>query len=317
MFRPDGRFAYVIGANGSIYSYRVLPNGALRRITAKSAAGGGGPHNAVLSANGRRLYVYTTDIDTQQRRAPKGYEGAIYQYAIGANGIAAPLTPAAVGVETQDYPLAQIDKIPPGNIALDPTGKYAYVPVWNGLDAYRIGPDGSLQAEPKSMRSMAPGSDDGRSVTRSEGALSNLVISKTGAFAYCLELSSPAVIRESVPTTMCLDYFQRNRAGRLVLTDRRGIQPHGFLTDYRDLSTQQQYGMLTKLALTPSDRSLIGVDAAGGQIERYALGAKGKILGHAPRTVRKIRSPSEVLFTEKSRGLIYQRRNQLARNSSN
>jgi uncharacterized repeat protein (TIGR02543 family) len=125
---PSGKYVYVANADGkSVSQYTVGADGALSPMSPTSVATSGKNGNAyhmTLHPSGAYLYV-------------AGYfDSIVFQYAIGATGALSPLSPASVATD-----------IYPGAIAVDPSGKFAYVVNANAAAAislYTVGTDGVL-----------------------------------------------------------------------------------------------------------------------------------------------------------------------------
>ena len=123
-----GKHLYVANADGkSVSQYTIGADGSLSPMTPTSVPTKGKNGNAyhmTLHPSGAYLYV-------------AGYfDNVVFQYAIGANGALSPLTPASVATDTY-----------PGAIAVDPSGKFAYVVNANAAAAislYTVGADGVL-----------------------------------------------------------------------------------------------------------------------------------------------------------------------------
>ena len=125
---PSGKYVYVANADGkSVSQYTIGADGALSPMTPASVATSGKNGNAyhmTLHPSGAYLYV-------------AGYfDNVVFQYAVGANGALSPLSPASVATDTY-----------PGAVAVDPSGKFAYVVNANAAAAislYTVGADGVL-----------------------------------------------------------------------------------------------------------------------------------------------------------------------------
>jgi 6-phosphogluconolactonase (cycloisomerase 2 family) len=96
-------------------------------MTPASAATSGTNGNAYhMTVHPSGAYLYVTGY----------FDNVVFQYAIGANGALSPLSPASVATD-----------IYPGGIAVDPSGKFAYVVNANvaaAISLYTVGADGVL-----------------------------------------------------------------------------------------------------------------------------------------------------------------------------
>jgi 6-phosphogluconolactonase (cycloisomerase 2 family) len=89
--------------------------------------------DVVIAPDGK--YAYVVNLGSEM-----GLSGSISQFAVAADGTLTPLTPAAVA----------LDDLNPINIAIDPTGRYAYltgraISTFEGhILQYRLGSNGTL-----------------------------------------------------------------------------------------------------------------------------------------------------------------------------
>jgi 6-phosphogluconolactonase (cycloisomerase 2 family) len=131
-------FAYAVNqGGGTVSQLTVGSNGALAALTPPSVPCELRTNSLAADPSGKFLYV------VNERGATNASYGSISQYAIGADGTLAPLTPAT---------LAKDDG--PSDIAVHPSGKYAYAITFYSLGAahgssismsqYTIGADGAL-----------------------------------------------------------------------------------------------------------------------------------------------------------------------------
>ena len=125
---PSGKYVYVANADGkSVSQYTIGADGTLSPMTPASAATSGTNGNAYhMTVHPSGAYLYVTGY----------FDNVVFQYAIGANGALSPLSPASVATD-----------IYPGGIAVDPSGKFAYVVNANvaaAISLYTVGADGVL-----------------------------------------------------------------------------------------------------------------------------------------------------------------------------
>jgi len=125
---PSSKYVYVANADGkSVSQYTIGADGSLSPMTPTSVPTNGKNGNAYhMTVHPSGAYLYVAGY----------FDNVVFQYAIGANGALSPLTPASVATDTY-----------PGAIAVDPSGKFAYVVNANAAAAislYTVGADGVL-----------------------------------------------------------------------------------------------------------------------------------------------------------------------------
>jgi DNA-binding beta-propeller fold protein YncE len=131
-FDPGGRFAYVANASSAflastISQYAVGATGGLTPLAPAEVAAGVWPVSVTVGPTGRFAYVVN--------KGDSVAAGTISQYAVGAGGTLAPLTPPTVTAG-----------VSPRGLAVDPSGRFAYaVNAGSGsVSQFRIGADGAL-----------------------------------------------------------------------------------------------------------------------------------------------------------------------------
>jgi DNA-binding beta-propeller fold protein YncE len=125
---PTGKFAYVANLiDNNVSAYRIGADGALTQLTTSPFAAGAGPFSVAVDPTGKFAYVANVGSHIG--------DSTVSAYSIGANGGLTPVTgsPIAAGVA-------------PRSVAVDPTGKFAYVAnlVDHNVSAYSIGTNGAL-----------------------------------------------------------------------------------------------------------------------------------------------------------------------------
>ncbi len=191
---PSGRFAYVanrgdgtddpMGRNkeltGTVSQYTIGENGELTPNTAApTVAAGESPSSVTVDPSGKFAYV--------TNRGEGKEAGTISQYIIGKNGTLTP-NPAAATVAAGVRPIS---------IAVDPSGKFAYVAnegygdQASTVSQYTIGANGTLT--PNAIAETVVTREEPQSVTvdptgrfvyvvcASDGAVSQYIIGKNGA----------------------------------------------------------------------------------------------------------------------------------------
>lgn len=107
---------YVLFESGVIAQYASGANGALTPMAIPNVITARSPSMMAIDPTGRYMYVSG---------------GAISQYVIGADGALTPMTPATLQESA-------------GEITVDATGRFVYVPSSNSISLYAIGAGGSL-----------------------------------------------------------------------------------------------------------------------------------------------------------------------------
>jgi 6-phosphogluconolactonase len=132
---PTGKFAYVADMDGNnVSAYSIGANGALTPVPGSPFAAGIFPASVAVDPTGKFAYVANSGNFPFSN-------GNVSAYSIGANGALTPVpgSPFLAGIE-------------PFSVAVDPTGKFAYVanPFRNNVFAYSIGANGALTPVPGS-----------------------------------------------------------------------------------------------------------------------------------------------------------------------
>ena len=142
---PTGKFAYVANADtNNVSAYSIGANGALTPVPGSPFAAGSFPSSVAVDPTGKFAYVANFGPD------PLDVPGTVSAYSIGSNGALTPVpgSPFAAGYFTK-------------SVAVDPTGKFAYVAsfglaspggffVPSTVSAYSIGSNGALTPVPGS-----------------------------------------------------------------------------------------------------------------------------------------------------------------------
>ena len=151
---PTGKFAYVSNtSDNNVSAYSIGANGALTPVEGSPFAAGSTPQGVAVDPTGKFVYVVNTSIQPPD-------DNNVSAYSIGANGalIQVPGSPFAAGAQ-------------PRSVAVDPTGKFAYVANSNSVSAYSIGANGALTPVPGSP--FAAGDNS-----------TSVAVDPTGKFAY-------------------------------------------------------------------------------------------------------------------------------------
>jgi DNA-binding beta-propeller fold protein YncE len=124
------QFAYVANDSGnSVSAFSIGANGALTPVPGSPFAAGIGPLSVAVDPTGK--FAYVLNVETP----PDFINGTVLAYSIGANGALTPVSgsPFAAGSLPQ-------------SVAVDPTGKFAYVAngLSNNVSAFSIGANGAL-----------------------------------------------------------------------------------------------------------------------------------------------------------------------------
>jgi len=151
------QFAYVANDSGnSVSAFSIGANGALTPVPGSPFAAGIGPLSVAVDPTGK--FAYVLNVETP----PDFINGTVLAYSIGANGALTPVSgsPFAAGSLPQ-------------SVAVDPTGKFAYVAngLSNNVSAFSIGANGALTPASGSPFAAGPGPD-------------SVAVDPTGKFAY-------------------------------------------------------------------------------------------------------------------------------------
>ncbi len=119
---PTGRFLYVL-ADGQVWTYRLQADGSLASAGAPASVGGNGTMIA-LAPNGQALYA----VDLPR--------GQIHLLRVQADGTPAPASPA------DDTPMTGLY---PWRMALDPSGRFAFVAASNRIWGFKVNANGTLR----------------------------------------------------------------------------------------------------------------------------------------------------------------------------
>jgi len=196
---PWGRYAYVANYNGAdVSQYTIGADGSLTPMTPPTVACSGYPSSVAVDLSGRFAYVVS----------PGGHNASVVaQYAIGATGCLSPLA-AAPTVPAGSSPWA---------IAVDPSGRYAYVTDFGGSAVlqYAIGANGALV--PLSVPTLPAGrypqgaavDPSGRVLYVANGGDNSVSQYSIGAGGLLAPMSPPTVGGGSVPCSVATVGFWR------------------------------------------------------------------------------------------------------------
>ena len=292
---PQG-FAYAVNQSGGTVSQLAIgSNGALAALTPASVPCELRANSLAADPSGKYLYV------VNERGATSASYGSISQYTIGADGALAPMTPATIAV---DYG--------PSDIAVHPSGKYAYAITYYypsggtkllSVAQYAIGADGTLT--PLSPGAVAIAGSDPQFIA----------IHPSGKFLYVSD-GSGVVDQFSVdPTTGALSAmtpatapFPYPTAGHTAFAIT--VHPSGkwaYVTDYyggiAEYTIDATTGALSPLAQTQAVGTMfqcaawIAVDPSGRYaytancastseaISQFTVGADGTLSAMTPASV--------------------------------
>jgi DNA-binding beta-propeller fold protein YncE len=129
---PTGKFAYVANAfpYDNVSAFRIGVDGALTPVPGSPFAAGAEPDSVTVDPTGKFAYVANLGPLTT-------HNGSVSAYRIGATGALKPVPGSPFTAGTQA-----------NSVAVDPTGKFAYVTNGepdNNVSAYHIGAHGALK----------------------------------------------------------------------------------------------------------------------------------------------------------------------------
>jgi DNA-binding beta-propeller fold protein YncE len=297
---PDGRSAYVVGAN-AIFQYDIGPSsGGLSPKTPPALVTATGPHEIAVSPNGKSAYVTSA------------FEG-ILQYDIGPDGALTPKTPPSVPSHFAF------------GIAVTPDGKSVYVTnQGNTVAQYSVGARGALS--PKTPATVAAGdepvaiavSPDGKSayvldgghfvlgpVNLTAGVSQFDIDPRTGA----LSPKTPASIsRGSVPTDITVTPDGRNaytvdlRANSVAqygidpLTGRLSpLDPPAVSVPFTPFGESETDPFA--IAVSPDGQSAYVTDQFFDEVVQFDIGAGGALSRKTPFTVPTGYDPLGIVAT--------------------
>lgn len=295
-FSVPAGFAYAVNQGAATVSQLAIgSDGALAALTPPSVPCELRPNSLAADPSGKYLYVVNL------RGATSASYGSISQYAIGADGALAPLTPATIA---KDYG--------PSDIAVHPSGKYAYAITYyypsggtqlRSVAQYTISADGTLVP-------MAPGA-----VAIAGSNPQFIAIHPSGAFLYVSDGSgvvdqftvdqTSGALSAMTPATVP---FPFSTAGHTAFAI--AVHPSGnwaYVTDYyggiAEYAIDATSGALSPLAQTTVVGTVsqcaawIALDSSGKYayaancgstseaISQYTVGADGTLAALTPASV--------------------------------
>ena len=281
---PSGRFVYVANnGDDSISQYTIGTNGGLTPLSPATVAGAAGPASIVVSAGAAAVkavsrYAYGVNCET------------ISQYTIGTNGA---LTPTAETNGTGQCPCS---------IAIDPSGKFAYVAnsgdgdIVGTVSQYTIGMDGTL-------------TPNASAATVTAGILhpSYITVDPSGKFAYVVNKENgyhdPTVSQYTIgsngaltPNTVAASFV----AGEGPISV--AVDPSGKFAYVVNSNYVSQYVIGRNGALTPNataatvnagNPSSLAIDPSGkfayvaswDGVSQFTIGTNGELARNSPATV--------------------------------
>jgi 6-phosphogluconolactonase (cycloisomerase 2 family) len=298
---PSGKYAYVANSLATTVSqYAIGANGALAPMTPATVSAGTYPSSVAIDPAGK--YAYATN-------STNGAGGnTVSQYTIDANGALAAMTPATVAAG-----------VSPISIAVEPSGKYAFVANWdnsvggNSVMQYTIGASGRLTL---TTTSKADGSQPA-SVAVSAGAVpvqavprNAYVVNKTGnsVSQYSINqdgslsaLATATVAAGTTPYAITVDPTGKyayvansfNGAGGNSVS-QFNIGADGVLTPMSTptvaAGTSPQF-----VAIDPSGKYAYVANYGSANISQYTIGATGALAPMASVTASTYANPTSVV----------------------
>ncbi|HEY2749325.1 MAG TPA: beta-propeller fold lactonase family protein [Polyangia bacterium] len=227
-----GTHAYVLddppaGTGGNVLQYAVSSTGAWSALSPANVGGVDAPIGMALHPSGRFAYVANS--------GPGALTDTVSQFSVGADGKLTALATATVDTGS-----------PPQAIAVDPTGRFAYVAT-NSVLQYSIGSDGTLTMQ---TTAIVPGG----------AAPSSVAVDPTGHFVYVADSGTNAVLQYASDAT------------------------DGHLTALTPASAPAGTTPVS-VALDPFGRYAYAIDDAACTVSQYALGATGPLTALTPASV--------------------------------
>jgi 6-phosphogluconolactonase (cycloisomerase 2 family) len=289
-------FAYAVNqGDGTVSQLTVGSNGALAALTPPSVACELRANSLAVDPSGKYLYVVNL------RGATSASYGSISQYTIGAGGTLSPMTPAVVD-----------ENYGPSDIAVHPSGKYAYAITYYSQGAahgasiamsqYTIGADGTL----------TPMSTPAVAITGSNPQF--IAIHPTGQFLYVSDgsgvvdqftiASATGALSAMTPATVPFPFSLSGHTAFAITVHPSG--KYAYVTDYyggiAEYTIDASSGALSALAQTQVDggnlcAAWITVDPSGKYayvancantsqaISQFTVGTDGKLAAMTPASV--------------------------------
>jgi 6-phosphogluconolactonase (cycloisomerase 2 family) len=244
---PSGQFVYVANfGRGNISQFRLGADGTLLPLTPALVAIGttGAPINMTIDPSGRNAYVVNSNST--------GADGlGVYQYAIGPDGGLVPMAVPTVATGLN-----------PSFIAVDPTGRYAYVTnVGDGtISQYAVGANGDLL--PLSPATVASGPRD-----------LMIAIDSRGKFAYTANSLSTGVDGKGV--------------SQYAIGSGGALMPLAAPNVAAGLHPQS-------VALDPSGRFAYVANFGDNNVSQYSVTADGSLAAMATPTVAAGTAPISI-----------------------
>jgi DNA-binding beta-propeller fold protein YncE len=283
-------FVYVASSRtDEVFQYGVGSDGALSALNPPAVAAGDTPHGAVVSPNGR--WVYVTNLD------------GVAQFDLQRGGLLAPMTPPSVSATGAVRVVASPDR------------SSVYVSQQFGtISQYDVGTDGTLSPKnpattpvgfpPAAFLSGLAVSPEGRSVYVANFGTSadntNLIYQfDVGTGETLSPKNPPAVAAGERPSTVVLSpdgksAYVPNSASDTV--SQFDVGADGALTPKRVVGAGDSP---TDVVVSPDGGSVYvtnfgDVVAGGGSVSQYDVGAGGALTPKRPSTVLAGRNPVEV-----------------------
>jgi len=219
---PSSRFAYVANQSNRVSQYTIGANGALTLMSPATVPAGNLPRSVAVDPTGKYLYVtnyygnavsqYTIGADGKltamstpavgtdvsplsiavHSSGKYAYVGNfdnanVSQYTIDLNGALTAMTPASVSAPADEVGNVAM----PISIALDPSGRYAYVASQNSrnIAQYVIGASGALSPMTPSQQRSANGSGQ---------PPNGIAVDPSGKFVYVADYGGGAVLQYTI-----------------------------------------------------------------------------------------------------------------------
>ncbi len=278
-------YAYVANQGGTVSQYKIGLDGALTAMSPATVESVSGEDAFFITTDPSGKYAYVVNY-TLGSTVP----GAVSQFTIGPKGALTPMSPASVGSGSQ-----------PSCIAVDPSGKYAYVTNSNDdtVSQYTIGSNGALT--PMSTATVGTGSYPS-SITVDPSGKYVYVTNEDGYNVYQYTIGSdgaltpmnPAYVwvAPNAPTSITVDplgnyvYVTAYGDAYAGSVSQYEIGPNGALTPSSNPPAVGAGGLPNSLTIDPLDKYAYVANSWDGTVSQYTIGANGVLSAMTQPTVK-------------------------------
>jgi len=256
---PTGHYVYIVNQGDSTISqYSVSAGGGLAALSPATVKVGGtsasvAGYSLSVDPSGHSLYLVMTPLNPAMPASI-----SIFQYAIGNDGTLSPLNPAAVDVAAVGV----------GSLAIDPTGKYAYLAGGAVVGEAESVNDEVLQFSIAAGGQLTP-------------LLSQTVAATHNAFGVAIFPSG----RTAYVLSACIDDACKGQIAEYSVGENGALTPTGATTATAShvipISLNTDTSESSAYLLT----NLMGVDTNAGMVYQYTFNSTGALVPATPPSV--------------------------------